>query len=103
MVKKDQDSKSDTDGIGNFQYGKSVRAFSHNKGINLGKKSAQIYIVIKSHNRKGSTEKRNQAYKKDFDIPKKDSCGRADTVGDDKAGLADRRDINRRFCFLNHF
>ncbi len=58
--------------------------FSHDKGVKLVKKAPKIHVIVKSHNRKSGAEKGNQAYKKDFYIPEKLSCGGTDAVGDDE-------------------
>ena len=103
VVEKDQNSKSDPDRIGNLQNRKSVGAFSHNKGVELVKKTSEVNVIIESHNREGCPKKRNQAYEENFNIAKYRACGRADPVGDDKIRFSDGRNINGRFHFQDHF
>ena len=103
MIKEDQHTKSDPDRVGELQNGKTVGAFSHDKGVKLVKKAPKIHVIVKSHNRKSGAEKGNQAYKKDFYIPEKLSCGGTDAVGDDEIRFSHGRNINRWFQLLDLF
>ena len=103
MIKEDQYAEADPDGVGNLQDGKAGGTFSRNKSVKLAKKAAHIYVIIKGHNGKSGAEKGNQAYKKDFYIPEKLSCGGTDAVGDDEIRFSHGRNINRWFQLLDLF
>lgn len=95
MIEEDQCAKADPHRVGDLQNGKTVGAFSHDKGVKLVKKAPKIHVIVKSHNRKSGAEKGNQAYKEDFYIPEKLSGGGTDAVGDDEIRFSDGR---AQFC-----
>ena len=103
MIKEDQHTKSDPDRVGDLQNGKTIGAFSHDKGVKLVKKTSKIHVIIKGHNRKSGAKKGNQTYKEDFYIPEKFSCGGTDAVGNDKIRFSHGRNINRWFQLLDLF
>ena len=57
VIKEEQDAKPDSYGICDFQNSKMIGNLSCNLCINLIKKAANVYVIIKCHNRKSGTEK----------------------------------------------
>lgn len=103
MIKKEQYTKADPDRVGELQNGKTVGAFSHDNGVKLVKRLPRSTSLLKVIIEKAGAEKGNQAYKKDFYIPEKLSCGGTDAVGDDEIRFSHGRNINRWFQLLDLF
>ena len=57
MVKEEQDTKTDANGIGDLQNSKVIRGLSGDLSIDVLEQAAQIYIVVKSHDRESCAEK----------------------------------------------
>ena len=84
VIEKEQHPKPDPKGIGNLQDGKSIGNLSCDLGIDLGKKSSHVHIVIEGHNGKCGTEKCGEAYTKHLRPPPKLPGDRLCFICDDK-------------------
>ena len=96
MVEEKQYAKSQANGVGDFQNGEASGAFSGDLGINPGKKCGYVRVCIKSHDRKGCSEKRGETDKGNFKKMDHKMPGSCFFVGQDKVGLSKRRDFKIR-------
>ncbi len=73
MIKEEQDSDGEPNGIRNLQYGKTAGDFSCYLKIDLLEKCADIHIRIKGHDGKCRAKKRGKADKDHFE-PAEKAC-----------------------------
>ena len=66
VVEEEQDTKTDTERVGDFQDSIAGCGLSGDLGVDLLKQSGDVYVIVKGHNGKACTEKGGEADKYDF-------------------------------------
>ena len=102
MIKEEQDSDGEPNGIRNLQYGKTAGDFSCYLKIDLLEKCADIHIRIKGHDGKCRAKKRGKADKDHFEPAEKRAGSGFFFIGKNEVRFADRCDRKFRFFFLDH-